>query len=150
MNFFFQKNQEELFKPFLISAFQKIKEDLEDEFTTEIENKDSELQLLKSQNSDLTQKLKDAEKKEVKAQKGNAKETEIKSNESTLQEPNVEYSPAKETDNNQLIDLKEKELPISLKKWEISGVTKEITKRRYVPELNTHTVNFLKFYKRIK
>lgn len=108
LNFFFQKNQEELFKPFLISAFQKIKEDLEDEFTTEIENKDSELQLLKNQNSDLTQKLKDAEKKEVKAQKGKAKETEVKSSESTLQEPVVEYLPAKETDNNQLIDLKEK------------------------------------------
>jgi len=108
LNFFFQKNQEELFKPFLISAFQKIKEDLEDEFTTEIENKDSELQLLKSQNSVLTQKLKDAEKKEVKAQKGKAIETEVKSNESTLQEPVVKYSPAKETDNNQLIDLKEK------------------------------------------
>ena len=108
LNFFFQKNQEELFKPFLISAFQKIKEDLEDEFYTEIENKDSELQLLKSQNSDLAQKLKDAEKKDAKAPKGKAKDTEVKSSESTLQEPEVEYSAAKETDNNQLIDLKEK------------------------------------------
>jgi len=108
LNFFFQKNQEELFRPFLISAFQKIKEDLEDEFITEIENKDSELQNLKNQNLDLTQKLKDAEKKEVKSQKGKANDTEVKSNESTFHEPAVEYSPTKETDNNQLIDLKEK------------------------------------------
>jgi hypothetical protein len=108
LNFFFQKNQEELFKPFLILAFQKIKEDLEDELATEIETKDSELQLLKNRNSDLTQKLKDAEMKEAKSQKTKAKDKEVKSNESTLREPTVEYSATNESNNNQLIDLKEK------------------------------------------
>lgn len=103
LNFFFQKNQEELFKPFLFTAFQKIKEDLEAEFSIEIEKKDSELQLLKKQNSDLTQKL-----KEAKVPKGKANDIELKSSETTLQEQEVEYSAAKETDNNQLIDLKEK------------------------------------------
>lgn len=108
LNFFFQKNQEELFKPFLISAFQKIKEDLEDEFNTEIENRNSELQLLKSQNSDLIQKLKDAERKEEKAQKVKPKYLEEKSNEFNLKEPVVEYTAEKEADNDHLIELKEK------------------------------------------
>ncbi len=108
LNFFFQKNQEELFRPFLISAFQKIKEDLEDEFTTVIENKDSELLLWKNQNSELTKKLKDAEWKEAKPQKIESKDSELKSNQSALQEPSIEYCATNETSSNQLIELKEK------------------------------------------
>lgn len=127
LNFFFQKNQEELFKPFLISAFQKIKEDLEDEFTIKIESKNSELQLLKIQNSDLIQKLKDAEMKEVNLSNEKVQTTEVNLNESILQEPPVEYSPAKVSDNNQLIVLKEKvkdyeELLKSIKKQSVMKV----------------------------
>lgn len=108
LNFFFQKNQEELFKPFLLTAFNKIKEDLEDEFTLEIEHKNSELQSLKKQNSFLTEKLKDAEKKEVKTSKIKTKDTEVITNESALQDPVAKYPAALETDNSQIIDLKEK------------------------------------------
>ncbi len=108
LNFFFQKNQEELFRPFLISAFQKIKEDLVDEFAIEIENRNSELQLLKIQNSQLVQKLKDAEKKEVTSQKTKSKDPIIKTNESALQEPFAEYSIIKKANNNQISELMER------------------------------------------
>ena len=108
MNFFLQKNQEELFRPFLISAFQKIKEDLVDEFAIEIENRNSELQLLKIQNSQLVQKLKDAEKKEVTSQKTKSKDPIIKTNESALQEPFAEYSIIKKANNNQISELMER------------------------------------------
>ncbi|MFN0050164.1 MAG: hypothetical protein ACKVOU_13660 [Cytophagales bacterium] len=112
LNFFFQKNQEELFKPFLLQAFTKIKEDLEDEFSLEIENKNSEIQLLKDKNSDLTQKLKNIELNEIKVSKEKEKHKELVTTESTLQETTVDYSVAKETSKEtteeELIELKEK------------------------------------------
>ena len=92
LDFFFQKNQAELFKPFLVTVFQKIKEDLEDDFTIQIENKEAELQKLKSENAELGQKLKDAEKKESKAQKS---KIETPSDISEIREPEVIYQ-----DNN--------------------------------------------------
>jgi hypothetical protein len=107
LSFFFQKNQEELFKPFLILVFQKIKDDLEDEFATVLENKDYELQLLKNQNSELLQKLKDLEKKGTKTQKGKIKNTVIKSNEIILQDKSVQYSQENELEINELNDRNE-------------------------------------------
>lgn len=92
LNIFFQKNQEELFKPFLISVFQKIKEDLEDDFAIQIENNDSELQKLKAENSELIQKLKDIEQKETKAQKSKAKEPETTANVAEVREPEMVYA----------------------------------------------------------
>ena len=108
LNFFFQKNQEELFKPFLTTVFQKMKDDIDDEYSVQLENKETELLNLKNENAELTQKLKDAEKYTAITQIEKAKDTEVKTIKSTLQEPLVEYSHVNESDNNQLIKLKEK------------------------------------------
>lgn len=104
LNFFFQKNQEELFKPFLISVFQKIKEDLEDDFSVQIENKDTELQKLKEENSELAQKLKDFGNKETNSQKSKDQEHEITINVSEIREPEVAY----ENNNAELDNIKNK------------------------------------------
>jgi succinate dehydrogenase flavin-adding protein (antitoxin of CptAB toxin-antitoxin module) len=75
--FFFQKNQEELFKPFLIIALQKIKDDLEDEFNSILEIKDEEIMTLRSENSELIRKISDAENNVPKAQNFKKQTTNI-------------------------------------------------------------------------
>lgn len=127
LSFFFQKNQEELFKPFLISVFQKIKEDLEDDFSVQIENKDAELQKLKEENSELAQKLKDSEKKEPKSQKSKAKEPETTANVSEICEPEVVYqnnNPELDKLRNRVSDYEK--LVKSIDKTLKSGKAKEL------------------------
>jgi protein subunit release factor B len=85
-----------------------MKDDIDDEYSVQLENKETELLNLKNENAELTQKLKDAEKYTAITQIEKAKDTEVKTIKSTLQEPLVEYSHVNESDNNQLIKLKEK------------------------------------------
>jgi hypothetical protein len=57
LRIFFQKNSEELFKPFLIKAFEKIKNDLQEEINDEIIERDDQLNSLLKENNELKTKV---------------------------------------------------------------------------------------------
>ena len=80
LSFFFQKNQEELFKPFLMAVFKKIKEDVEDESAIKIEEKDAEILKLKVENSDLLDKIKELQKRGLKTEKSSIKHSDLNTN----------------------------------------------------------------------
>ena len=82
MQFFFQKNSEELFKPFILKVFEKIKTDIEEDFQEVIEQKNDELLTLKNENIKLKDqnKIQDNLKNQVELLKKELYDAKSKSN----------------------------------------------------------------------
>lgn len=57
LQFFFQKNQSDLFKPFLLTFFDKVKNDIEDEYEHQIEKYEADIAFLLKENNDLKQSI---------------------------------------------------------------------------------------------
>lgn len=92
MSIFFQKQQEELFKPFMLAVFNRMKNDIQEEFTFDLENKQTEILRLTHECESLNSKIRELEKKSVKSTKQLPKSTENQKSDDKVNEPTVPYA----------------------------------------------------------
>jgi len=92
LQFFFQKNQSDLFKPFLLSFFDKVKNDIEDEYVDQIEKYKADIVDLLKENNDLKQSIQLLEKGKEEIIKGKSSKEKFSEDTSVLKEPTTDYN----------------------------------------------------------
>ena len=107
MQFFFQKNAEEFFKPFIMKIYERIKTDIEEDFQEEIDEKEDEINLLKNENYNLINQTKQIDnlKKQIESLKKELDSNIYRNKHSLVNEKEENYIKTLPT-NNELADYK--------------------------------------------